>query len=371
MPTIAAIYRTAVPIADNSVASLVTYTEQLTLYQSARNHYDMLAASLQNHHMDVPIQLPEFDALLQRGDKLQLLMGKCISRYELNAFKEAVQPAAVLRVDSCAKEGAVLITTIPKSEQLAFPEDGELFRAAVGMQLGLPIPFISPTSCTCRIGENFANQDGFHLLSQCNVGNQRQSTHNAVRDEWTALMRFAGYHCTVESSETLHRVHDDSNARTDITINNYEAGCSMDCDISITDPRCQLNNGSHSVAVAPVAEAAAVAREVQKVNSYGATITAAGGLFMPLVMESYGRWGPKAREFFKLLVDKATSLHNSPSNCMAVYWRSRLCIAMRRAAMKGLLQRSKDVVQRSSWRCAEETDPGVLEISDILYMAVR
>ena len=47
----------------------------------------------------------------------------------------------------------------------------------------------SPGQCLC---DGIVDSCGYHLLSVCNYGNERQSTHNAVHDAVIELCRHAG-----------------------------------------------------------------------------------------------------------------------------------------------------------------------------------
>jgi hypothetical protein len=77
-------------------------------------------------------------------------------------------------VYSCGREGAVLFTAIHKAPELRV--DSKLFREIVRMQLSLPLTYIAAAAvCICGTG-------GYHLVRQCNNGNERFVRHNIVRE---------------------------------------------------------------------------------------------------------------------------------------------------------------------------------------------
>ena len=291
---------------------------------------------------DTPIsilQYEEFIAKSDRPEKLQVILSQSIYHYQCEIFMRTADAATSVRVSSCAREGAALFTAIPKTDNLAFPEDGLLFRSAICMNLGLDIPFITPAECFCNKGENYGNRDGFHWLSQCSQnGNIRQVRHNVIQSTWAALIRYAGFHCTLEQ-----KVDEDSGSRTDITVHNMD-GKMVELDVSNPDPRTLLRGGARTAV--PREEEAAIKCEERKIELYKERVEARGGIFKPIIIEAFGRFGPIARKFLKEILKHAERFSEQNKISMASYWTQRIVVAMRRSAMEGLYRQSKIIYQR-------------------------
>ena len=88
--------------------------------------------------------------------------------------------------------------------------------------------------------------------------------------------------------------------RPDIVAFGFEAGVSMDLDISLAHP--WSSEASRRSAVED--GAAAIIREESKVEKYDANIRPSGAAarFYPLVFEHFGLWGKLADEFFKVFL---------------------------------------------------------------------
>ena len=83
------------------------------------------------------------------------------------------------------------------------------------MRLGLSIKGVDPGLCVeCRGG---VDSNGYHLLSVCNCGNERQSTHNALRDELISLCKHAGLIIRPEDSSLNKMVDENAKKKTDFT----------------------------------------------------------------------------------------------------------------------------------------------------------
>ena len=141
--------------------------------------------------------------------------------------------------------------------------------------------------CVCR-GGSIIDAQGFHFTSQCPVGNQRFRTHDAIAGTWTAVMKQAGFLCRVEDPSCFREV-EDTNKRADIVIDNWLDGRRGIFDVSVTHPWAQAANRGGGD---PEPERAAKLREDEKWRKYE-DFCPARTEFVPLVMESYGRWGQR------------------------------------------------------------------------------
>ena len=199
------------------------------------------------------------------------------------------------RFNSCCYEGAVLITALPCHEDFRIVGDN-LYRERLQMRSGLPIPGIIPGKCLCKHGSN--DIYGYHLLSVCNIGNQRISTHNAVLDASREMCKSAGLTTRIEDMQTLKQNDIDTKSRVDIICDNFLPGVlPMGIDISIADPR------QSGLTVKSIPGKAAKKREYSKIQKFKNDLARQGTRFGPFVVESYGRWGYRTtRIIFKQLI---------------------------------------------------------------------
>jgi hypothetical protein len=139
---------------------------------------------------------------------------------------------------------------------------------------------------------------------------------------------------------------------------------SLEIDVSITDARTlHLANKSEPGKAAGIAEK-------HKNDSYKPAVEAAGGEFMPFVMEAHGRWGESARKLFKLLVREAASSTGADKAMLTSYWRQRFVVGMRRAAMQGLRERAQNIFRSRIEDIHEEQDAEGLGDIDYIRTAL-
>ena len=124
-----------------------------------------------------------------------------------------------------------------------------------------------------------------HLLSVRNKGNERISSHNAIRDSFCDMCRAAGLTTRIEDMETLKQGNIDTKSRVDAINDNFLPGIPMAFDHSIADPR------QSGLSLKPIPGKAAKKREHSKVNKFRDNLARQGTRFEPFVLESYGRWG--------------------------------------------------------------------------------
>jgi hypothetical protein len=332
------------------------------LLERARTLYNVVERSLPATAPGSP-RLPTIAELQENQNKMQCSLSRVIQKLSCQAFHDSSEtPTEVSdRVKSCGEEGGAVFSAVPKSAELTI--DDILFLNIVLMHLGLPLTFIEQVqNCVCRRAA--IDRTGFHLLSVCTNGNQRTQRHHVVRDILAVLIRHAGYLCTKESSAALRRVDDRTNRRTDVSITTWKDVTSLEIDVSITDARTlHLANKSEPGKAAGIAEK-------HKNDSYKTAVEAAGGEFMPFVMEAHGRWGESARKLFKLLVREAASSTGADKAMLTSYWRQRFVVGMRRAAMQGLRERAQNIFRSRIEDIHEEQDAEGLGDIDYIRTAL-
>jgi ribonuclease HI len=252
-----------------------------------------------------------------------------------SAFRKTLTNQDLDRLNSCCYEGAVLITALPCHEDFCINGD-HLFRERLLMRLGLPIPGVVSGKCLCKHGSN--DIYGYHLLSVCNVGNQRINTHNAVRDSFREMCKAAGLSTRIEDLDTLKQNNIDTKSRVDIVCDNFLPGIPMAFDHSIADPR------QSGLVAKTIPGKAAKKREISKITKYKNDLARQGMRFGPFVLESYGRWGYRTRVYFKHLIAKIienSKLHacSLDGSVITHYWRCKITLAMHRQACLGMNSR--------------------------------
>ena len=291
--------------------------------------------------MDNPsAELPPFNHLSVDPDKVQRSLASATGDHAYRKFMAAANRATKNRVFSCAREGAAFLAAVPKDRERTV--DGRIFLNCVRMNLGQPLDGVPLLEHCPHCNERYAvDREGFHLLAQCIVGNQRISRHNVLVQEWLSFHRHAGYHCTTEDGAAIRRTLDQSRKKPDISVLNWQQATTLELDVVITDPR-RFTTGE--------ARPGRAAEEVeQKKNTkYKAIIEAPPyrSQFLPLAMETFGRFGEGARRHFRRLVKEIARRGGDPAETsgLANYWKQRLVIGMRRSAMEGLLDRAEGML---------------------------
>ena len=176
----------------------------------------------------------------------------------------------------------------------------------------------------------------------CNYGNERQSTHNAIRNAVIELFKHAGLIIRPEDPSLNKRV--DTKKKTDFTCDNFLPGVPITFDASITDPR-------QFVLMSPQPGKAAKVREREKIKKHEPDMSKSGAIFRPFVLESFGRWGPVTRVIFKELVSRVMQSSNTHSlslskDTVTHYWRSKITMAMHRQASLDMQQRIKTRIRQ-------------------------
>jgi hypothetical protein len=228
------------------------------------------------------------------------------------------------RVLSASGEGGLLITFIPYStEAIIAPA---VFRALICSRLG--IAFIPMGLKCCACGADL-DCHGFHLQSQCKLGNYRQARHNAVVATLSSLIRTCGDVIQRESPLDLVIKDVHTKKRMDIRVPGFSTK-SLNIDVSITDARSLKRKFTR-------AGAAAIVREQAKDNYYLPVLDSAVSEFSPFVMELLGTWGPRTRGIFSRILDKYVEKDLHEKAIMTNFWKTRLTITMLTVSMQDCL----------------------------------
>ena len=129
-------------------------------------------------------------------------------------------------------------------------------------------------------------------------------------------MKQSGFLCRIEGPSCFRQLND-TNKRANIVIDNWLDGKKGIFDVSVTHPWIQAAGRA-----VPVPEVAATLREQEKVRKYQQHCPVRTD-FIPLVVETYGRWGPMAREVFEVCMTKIAATKGMPKSAVVAYWRQR------------------------------------------------
>ena len=114
-------------------------------------------------------------------------------------------------------------------------------------------------------------------------------------------------------------------------------------DVSVTHPWIQssMRQGGGD----PSPECTAKTREAEKLRKYQAVLPA-NSVLVPLVMETFGRWGPRAREVFDVCVEKLCASKGAPKSTVKAYWRQRFALVLQRYTAACVRERAQCAVVR-------------------------
>lgn len=255
-------------------------------------------------------------------------------------LRAALDRHGKLRLDSCSAEGGAWLSCVPKTPQQRLePED---FRQRVLARLGMDLPMLTQVPCVCKRGTNIDTK-GFHLTAQCPVGNQRFRTHDAIAVTWMALFRQAGFLCRMEDPTCFREVQD-TNKRADVVVENWQGRARAIFDVSVTHPWIRSMT-RHAAGGDPKPECAAKLREQEKLRKYQNSVPA-NSVFVPLVIESFGRWGPQARGVFDVCIEKLCASKGAPKSVVKAYWRQRFAMTLQRYTAACVRERAQRAVVR-------------------------
>jgi hypothetical protein len=222
----------------------------------------------------------------------------------LSSVADEADRKALFDASSNPVKARMLSTTLPYAggwlltpplRALNFVIDSRTFIALVKCRMGIPLAKVARKcpSCTSGTLDIFGN----HAAS-CPSGLTRR--HNRVRDALHTLAQQAGMHAEKEKPYLLK---DDPTLRpADVYITQWHLDRPICLDVSIVNPVAPSN----VVRAATHLAATAQASEQTKLIMYGTKCADNQLEFCPLVMESFGGFGPLAIPIFKK-ISKAMS----------------------------------------------------------------
>jgi hypothetical protein len=151
--------------------------------------------------------------------------------------------------------------------------------------------------------------------------------------------------------------------RTDVSVLNPKPNVrTIEIDVCIPDARAGDANRP-----APEPGEVAADWEVEKDNQYKARVEAAGSEFVPFVVEAGGRFGVRARKFFKFLIHAVSQQTDMPKSLLSSKWRQKIAVNLKRVRIQQQrLQAVRMGVIPGAAAEGEEEDP--VEVEDFGYM---
>ena len=174
---------------------------------------------------------------------------------------------------------------------------------------------------------------GHHALS-CKNGSDVVSRHNRIRDTLFEFCQRAGLGAQLEAGSSLG--HEARQTRpADVLIPNWELGKPAAIDLCVTSP---LNLDTLQVAcVTP--SSAAMQAEQRKHHSNDAKCGELSWVCIPLVVVSYGSWGPEAQRSLSRLARRLATRLGQPKSVTTNLIYGRLNLTLIRANSRAILSR--------------------------------
>ena len=233
------------------------------------------------------------------------------------------------------------LTALPRAAPYALPD--EAFRTAVRSRLRLPLvqsqtPCAYRTITTHRVCGAGLTADADHAHGCCR--RPIIFRHNALRDLWAALYAEAG--CIVDTEQAVPEIglrpargqREPGVAIADVRAAGGPGAPVRYADVAVTHP--VHSNRGRLVADGP-GEAAA-AQERAKDATYAPAEGASAALVVPLVFETFGRWGPRAERELLWLARRRVDRRGAntaldPAQAFGAVlrrWRQRVSICLMR-----------------------------------------
>jgi hypothetical protein len=168
----------------------------------------------------------------------------------------------------------------------------------------------------------------------CGQGQGRHIIHDGFKQELASLCKYAQVYVRQEPNDVYRGIDADNGRRPDLEIRGLlERG--IYGDVSITEPitpRLTINQAKNPLQAAKTVEQ-------KKIRNYADISQQAGYEFFPLVLETYGSWGPRLKDFFDTVVNHASEARGIRKDILAVYWRRRLMVSFHKTVAQAILRK--------------------------------
>jgi len=313
------------------------------------------------------------DLLLLRGPQMQRVLTSLLDKKIGNDFhKSYANPtnrARKLSVRSSETSGFLRATPVPNVTLLTNSE----WCLSNRLRLGLALQIVPHNlRCICK-GRPKVDRQGYHFFD-CKHGNERIVTHNDLSIEWFLLAKSAGL------SGQLETLLDRSvtNRRADLILYNpdfqfcqeikefHSISSNVDFlfDVKVGFPcsATYITKGSHKKASVTCNDG-----HYKKLQKYPQTLLRGRG-FLPLSIESFGRFHSSVKPFIGLLCSKASAISGVPHSVLVNYWSNRISASLQKNIAKMMVSRvdrivcSSHVSLPSAYQKAKTKVPNVLDV---------
>jgi hypothetical protein len=243
---------------------------------------------------------------------------------------------------------------------------------AIRLRLGLPLSFI-PHNCTC-ICKKKVDLQGYHFFT-CKHGGERIALHNDICTQFFAIARSAGIAGKLEPP-----LHTPTGAhRADIALfnpelqrlpeyKNHPPNSDIIGDIKVSFPCADsyISKGSHSKAGFTAAEAYG-----QKISKYNRLDVVQGRVFIPISIESFGRFHPSVKPLISAMCSKASSISGVSRSVLSNYWINRISVILQKNISKMLLSRVDKIVSKDLSLQSSFPKYGLPSFDDLKHPRIR
>ena len=273
------------------------------------------------------VPLPSIKALTGKPRKLQAMFSDFASKAYKKLLLKDLPPDDTIRIHSASDEGAACIQAQPTAPDRCF--SSLEFKIHLYLRLGIQI---AREDIDCPLCSSDSNLSNLHLVNGCKKGDYCHRKHNVIMEEITKLCKAANVQVELESSFCFNA---STNKRMDLVcrVNNKDFLIDVTT-IDANNPSDGFVNGSE-ISLSYFPGAAAANKAKSKLRKYNRVISASKEL-VPFVIETQGRWGFPAREFFKMIYAK---IPLQGSRVSRNFWQQRISIAYMRATTSNIVHR--------------------------------
>jgi hypothetical protein len=261
--------------------------------QSGEHHADAITSQLQHKFME-----PHYEAARVAFSQSLLVLPNAAARF--------AQYTSV-----CGQEAGAAVLAAPKTPALTFlPQE---YRIMLRRRFHLNLLQISDgLRCNCS-SHPVIDRKGRHVVTVCRQGQGRHIIHDGFKQELASFCKYAQIYVRQEPNDVYRGIDADNNRRPDLEVKGLlERG--IYGDVSITEPvtpTLTINEAKKPLR-------AAKATEQKKNHRYAAISQEAGYHFYPLVLETYGSWGPRLKDFFDVVINHASEARGIRKDILAV-----------------------------------------------------
>jgi len=289
------------------------------------------------------------DLLLLRGPQMQRTLTHLLDAKTGHDFhtssSNASNRARKLSVRSSETSGFLRATPVPDITLLT----NEEWCIANRLRLGLALSIIPHSfKCICK-NRPIIDRQGYHFFN-CKHGNERIATHNALSTEWFLLAKSGGLCGKLEPLIDPGG----SNRRADFILHNPDFQFCKDIqefstvtsnvdylfDVKVGFPCAEsyIKQGSHKHPSVTCNDG-----HSKKIRKYSSDLLCGRG-FLPLSIESFGRFHSSVKPFLSLLCSKAATLSGVPQSVLVNYWSNRISASLQKNIAKMMMARVDRIV---------------------------